>query len=88
MNKPYDNYLLFKPFKTNGLSSAGLLIPDSCQKESCKGEIVEVGDGTQDTPMQFKKGQIVWRVKDWGIPVIINGEQLYLMEQKDILTYL
>ena len=88
MNKPFDNNVLFKPFKSSGVSETGLIIPDSCQKELNKGILVAVGDGTQETPMQYKEGQTVWRVKDWGIPVQIDGEMCYIMEQKDILTYL
>ena len=34
--------------------------------------------------MTLKKGQVVYRVKDWGVPVLIEGEMHYLMEDSAI----
>ena len=73
---------------TSGITKGGLIVPETCIKESCKGEIVAVGDGTTKTPMQFRPGQIAWRVKDWGMPVEIEKERYYLMEQSAILATL
>jgi co-chaperonin GroES (HSP10) len=36
--------------------------------------------------MQFKPGQVVYRVKDWGTPVEIEGENHYLMDDSAILA--
>lgn len=88
MIKPIRNQLVFKPFLTDNITKSGFIIPDSCRKESSKGEIVAVGAGTVKTPMQFKGGEIVFRVKDWGTPFQENGETFYLMEQADIRAIL
>lgn len=86
MINPIKNQILFKPFMTNGVTKGGLIVPDSCQKESNKGEIVAVGNGTSKTPMQFKGGEIAIRVKDWGEPIEHNGIRYYIMEQSAILA--
>lgn len=80
--KPHNKKILFKPFKSNTTTEGGLFIPDSVQKLSNKGEIVEVGDKVT----KVKKGDIGFRVKDWGEEFIINGEKHYIMEQDAILA--
>lgn len=80
--KPIKTKILFKPFKGNEKTESGLYIPESVQKLSNKGEIVEVGDKVTG----LKKGDIGWRVKDWGEEIIIDGEKHYLMESNSILA--
>lgn len=86
MIQPIRTNVLVKPLKGNNVTDGGLFIPDNCVKESNKVEIVAVGNGTKDKPMTLKSGQIGFRVKDWGTPVIENGELYYLMEQDAIIA--
>lgn len=86
MIQPIRNQIVFKPFFTSNVTKGGLVVPDSCKKESSKGEIVVVGNGTKKEPMQFKGGEIVFRTKDWGEPFEENGIRYYLMEQSAILA--
>jgi len=64
--------------KTEG----GLFVPESVRTLSNKGEIVEVGEQVT----KVKKGDIGFRVKDWGEEFIINGESHFIMEQDAILA--
>lgn len=86
MINPILNQILVRPFFINGISNGGIVVPDSCRKESDKVEVLAVGGGTLKTPMQFKKGDILFRTHDWGTPVEYNGEMFYLMEQNSILA--
>lgn len=86
MLQPIRNQIAVKPFMTGDQTKGGLIVPDSCKKESARVEIVAVGAGTRKTPMQYKAGQIAVRVKDWGNPFEYNGETYYMMEQDAILT--
>jgi hypothetical protein len=45
-----------------------------------------VGNGTKNRPMRFEKGQVGFRVKNWGVPVEDNGELYYLMEDVALLA--
>lgn len=67
-------------------TESGLFVPDSYRGPSDKGEIVSVGSGTKERPMRLSKGQIAYRVHNWGTPVEINKELLYLMEDSAILA--
>lgn len=80
--KPVNKKILFKPFKGSETTEGGLLVPESFRKLSNKGLIVEVGE--QAT--KVKKGDIGFRVKDWGEEFIIDGEKHFLMEETAILA--
>lgn len=80
--KPNLTNVLFKPFMGSDKTEGGLFIPESVRKLSNKGEIVEVGNRVT----KVKKGDIGWRVKDWGEEFIINGEKHYLMDESAILA--
>lgn len=80
--KPIKTKILFKPFKGGEQTEAGLFIPESARQLLNKGEIVEVGESVT----KVKKGDIGFRVKDWGEEFIIGGEQHFLMEQDAILA--
>lgn len=80
---PHNKKILFKPFKGSEKTDGGIYIPDSLQKLSNKGEIVEVGSKVT----KVKKGDIGWRVKDWSeTDLIINGETHCLMNEDAILA--
>lgn len=86
MVKPIRNQVLVRAFKEDEVSAMGIIVPDSYRKDGCKVEIIEVGSGTKRRPMKLKKGEIGFRVKDWGVPVEDNGELFYLMEDVAILA--
>lgn len=86
MIKPYNNNILFKPFLEDAITEGGIILPDSVRKESAKGIIVAVGEGTKIRPMKLKPNTIGYRVKDWGEPIEENGERFYIMEDKAILA--
>jgi chaperonin GroES len=85
--QPIKTLVLVKPCKPDEKTENGLFfIPESFQKRKNKGEIVAVGKGTKDEPMLLKTGASVFNIKDCGVPVDINGEVHYLIQQRDILA--
>ena len=80
--KVINKKILFKPFKGSETTEGGIFVPDSVRKLSNKGEIVEVGERVT----KVKKGDIGWRVKNWGEELIIGGEKHFLMEEGAILA--
>jgi len=80
--KTVNKKILFKPFKGSSVTEGGLIIPDSAQKLSNKGQIVDVGDKVT----KVKIGDVGFRVKDWGEEFIINGESHFIMEEDAILA--
>ena len=74
-------------------TASGIILPDSAKEKPQMGEIVAVGEG-KITP-KGEKEQIVVKVgqrvmyKKWGGNEIkLNGEEMILVEQKDILAIL
>jgi chaperonin GroES len=84
--KPIRNNVLVKPFPPSEQSEGGIFVPLSVRKDNNRGTVIAVGNGTNGRPMQFKPGQVVYRVKDWGTPVEIEGENHYLMDDSAILA--
>lgn len=84
--KPIRNQIVFKPFITEEKTNSGFFVPENARKPMDKGVIVAVGNGSKDRPMRLKKGQIAYRVHQWGTAFEMNGEKLYLMEDNAILA--
>lgn len=84
--KPIKNQIVFKPFITAEKTSSGLFVPENARKPMDKGIIVEVGEGSKDRPMRLKKGQIGYRVHQWGTLFEMKGEKFYLMDDSAILA--
>lgn len=86
MIQPIRSNVLIKPFLNEETTMGGLVVPESYRGESDKAEVIAVGNGTKDKPMNFKPGDIVFRVKAWGQPVKENGVTYYLMDSSAILA--
>jgi len=84
--QPVRNNILTKPFPPDEISEGGIFVPESARQESNKMRVIAVGNGTKERKMIFNPGDIVYRVKDWGTPVDIDGERYYLMDQNGIIA--
>lgn len=84
--KPIGNNILVKPFEGDEISEGGIFVPLSVRKPSNKGVVIATGNGTPKKPMQFKEGDKVFRVKDWGQEVLVNDERHFIMHQDAILA--
>ena len=85
--QPIRNQVLIKLFEGDGVSEGGIIVPGSFKTESNKGVVIAVGSGIKNMPMQFKKGDVVYRVQGHGVPIESDGDKYYLMEQSTILAY-
>ena len=84
--QPIRNQVLVKPFPSDEISEGGIFVPESARTVSNKVQIVKVGNGTKEKPMNLKPGETGFRVKDWGLEVLIEGEKHYLMDSDAILA--
>lgn len=84
--KPIRNQVLVKLFPGDDKSTGGIVVAESFRAESNKGEVIAVGKGTKDRPMQFTPGDIVFRVQGHGEPLDIAGDRYYMMDQNTILA--
>lgn len=94
---PWGDRVLIKDIEENEegeeRTESGIIIPKTATQEnkgSRIGEIVEVGTGRREgnglVPLEFKKGQRVVYTRYGYDEVTVDGKQLYLVEEKDVLA--
>ncbi len=85
----FDNVLI-KPLEAEEKTVSGIILPDSAKEKPQMGLVMAVGKGKVDDgkliPMSVKVGQKVMYKKWGGNEVKLNGEELILVEEKDILA--
>lgn len=86
MITPIGNYVLAKAFPGDEISIGGIYVPESVRKDSNRVLIIKVGSGSKNNPMLLKEGDIGFRVKDFGTPLIEKGEKFYLIQQDAIIA--
>jgi len=89
--KPLFDNVLIRPLQAQDKTASGIILPDSAKEKPQMGEVLEVGPGKvtpkgEKEKIVVKKGQKVMYKKWGGNEVKINGEELTLVEQKDILA--
>jgi chaperonin GroES len=84
--KPLADRVLIKPAAAEEKTASGIIIPDSAKEKPLKGEVIAVGNGTKDEEMIVKKGDQVLYGKYAGTELEIDGEQLLIMRQSDLLA--
>lgn len=87
--KPIKNNVLVKPFPSDEMSTGGIIVSEAHRPISNKMEVIAVGSGTAKEKMKFKKGDVVFRVKDHSLLELeIKGEKHYLIEQSALIAKL
>ena len=84
--KPLADRVLIKPAAAEEKTVSGIIIPDSAKEKPLKGEVLAVGKGTKDEEMVLKAGNQVLYGKYAGTEIEIDGEQLLIMRQSDVLA--
>ena len=85
-----DNIIIKRGKVESKETSGGIIIPDSAQEKPAEGEVVSVGNGAIDEkgnrmPMDVKAGDRILFGKWSGTEVKINGEDMLIMKESDIL---
>lgn len=84
--KPLASRVVVKPAAAEETTASGIIIPDSAKEKQLKGEVVAVGPGTKDEVMEVSVGDVVLYGKYAGTELDIDGEDLLIMNQADILA--
>lgn len=88
--RPMHDRVLVRRMDEDSKTAGGIIIPDSAQEKPSQGVIVAVGTGirTEDgkiTPLDVKPKDKVLFGKWSGNEVAIDGEELLIMKESDIL---
>jgi chaperonin GroES len=91
--RPLHDRVVVERIDADAKSPGGILIPDSAQEKPSQGEIVAVGPGGRDEagkfiPIDLKKGDRVLFGKWSGTEVKIDGQDLLIMKECDIMGVL
>jgi chaperonin GroES len=88
--KPLHDRVLVKRVESDEKTKGGLIIPDNAKEKPAEGEVIAVGAGAKDDdgdriPMDVKAGDRILFGKWSGTEIQIDGEDLLIMKESDIL---
>ncbi|RKF21611.1 co-chaperone GroES [Altericroceibacterium spongiae] len=88
--RPLHDRVLVRRIEAEEKTAGGIIIPDSAKEKPSEGEIVSVGSGAKAedgtvTPLDVKEGDRVLFGKWSGTEVKVDGEDLLIMKESDIL---
>ena len=87
---PLHDRVLVRRIESDEKTSGGLIIPDTAKEKPQEGEVVSVGAGIKDEAgariaMDVKAGDKILFGKWSGSEIKIDGEELMIMKESDIL---
>ena len=88
--RPLHDRVVVRRVKEEEKTKGGIIIPDTAKEKPQEGEIVSVGTGSKAedgkvTPLDVKAGDRVLFGKWSGTEVKVDGEDLLIMKESDIL---
>ena len=91
--RPLHDRVLVRRVEADAKTAGGIIIPDSAQEKPSEGKVIAVGNGLKDdngkaTPIDVKKGDKILFGKWSGTEVTVDGEELIIMKESDILGIL
>jgi chaperonin GroES len=87
---PLHDRVVVKRIEAEEKSAGGIIIPDTAKEKPSQGEVIAVGPGGRDEsgkliPIEVSEGDRVLFGKWSGTEVKIDGEELLIMKESDIM---
>ena len=88
--RPLHDRILVRRLDSEQKTTGGIIIPDTAQEKPMEGEVMAVGDGARGddgkiSPLDVKKGDRVLFGKWSGTEVKIDGQELVIMKESDVM---
>ncbi|MEO7634087.1 MAG: co-chaperone GroES [Sphingomicrobium sp.] len=88
--RPLHDRVLVRRVEAEEKSAGGIIIPDTAKEKPQEGEVVSVGTGARNDagdihPLEVKAGDKILFGKWSGTEVKLDGEDLIIMKESDIL---
>ena len=83
---PLHDRVIVKPEKAEEKTAGGIIIPDTAKEKPQRGTVVAAGPGKKDEPVTVKVGDTVLYGKYAGTEIQIEGDDLLIMRESDILA--
>ena len=87
---PLQDRVILKRMEEESTSAGGIVIPDSATEKTSRGEVIAAGKGKRlesgdIVPLDVKVGDTVLFGKYSGTEVKVNGDDLLVMREEDIM---
>ena len=91
--RPLHDRVVVRRIDAEQKTAGGIIIPDTAKEKPQQGEVIAAGSGARDelgklTPLDVKPGDTVLFGKWSGTEVKIDGEELLIMKESDIMGVL
>lgn len=91
--RPLHDRVVVRRIEEDTKTAGGIIIPDTAKEKPMQGEIVSVGPGARDesgkvVPLEVKKGDRILFGKWSGTEVKVDGQDLLIMKESDIMGVL
>ena len=89
--QPLGDRVVIQPTPREEMTKSGIVLPDTAKEKPQEGKILAAGpgrltdEGTRE-PMDVKEGDVVLYAKYAGTEFKVEGEELLIVSQKDILA--
>ena len=88
--RPLHDRVVVERLEAEEKTASGIIIPDSAQEKPMQGKIIAEGSGASDEtgkvqPLDVKEGDIVLFGKWSGTEVKLDGKDLLIMKESDIM---
>ena len=88
--KPLHDRVVVKPMDAEETTAGGIIIPDTAKEKPMEGRVVAAGPGVRGEdgklqPLDVKKGDQILYGKWSGTEVKLNGDDLLIMKESDIM---
>jgi chaperonin GroES len=89
--RPLHDRVLIERVEAESKTAGGIIIPDNAKEKPAEGKVVAVGEGLRDdsgkrVALDVKKGDRVLFAKWGGTEVKVEGKELIIMKESDILA--
>jgi chaperonin GroES len=89
--RPLNDRVLVKRLESEERTKGGIIIPDAAKEKPLEGKVMAVGGGKKDEkgkaiPLDVKKGDRVLFGKYSGTEIKIDGDELLIVREEDILA--
>ena len=83
---PLHDRVIVRPAAAETKTAGGIIIPDTAKEKPQRGVVVAAGPGKKDEPVTVKAGDSVLYGKYAGTEISVEGEDLIIMRESDILA--
>jgi chaperonin GroES len=88
--KPLGDRILVRPIDAEEVTASGIVLPDTAKEKPQRGSVLAVGEGRWEEgkriPLDVTEGDEVVYSKYGGTEVSIDGEDLLILRESDVLA--